>query len=123
MKIENPFFFMKRCHYLLYTYRLIFLKWKSCVVQRETYTRQAEKLKEKVRTMFNNLENPLDLLELVDTLQRLGLAYHFDAEINQTLLNVYNNNSDDKWKKGNLYATSLQFRLFRQYGYDVSEGS
>ncbi|TXG47464.1 hypothetical protein EZV62_026758 [Acer yangbiense] len=42
--------------------------------------------------MFNNLENPLDQLELVDTLQRLGLAYHFDAEINQTLLNVYNNN-------------------------------
>ena len=91
-------------------------------MQRETYTRHAEKLKEKVRTMFNNLENPLDQLELVDTLQRLGLAYHFDAEINQTLLNVYNT-SDDKWKKGNLYATSLQFRLFRQHGYDVSQGS
>ncbi|KAK0579983.1 hypothetical protein LWI29_034487 [Acer saccharum] len=71
--------------------------------------------------MFNNLENPLDQLELVDTLQRLGLAYHFHAEINQTLLDVYNNNGDDKWKKGNLYATSLQFRLFRQHGYDVSQ--
>ncbi|KAK2642369.1 hypothetical protein Ddye_024132 [Dipteronia dyeriana] len=86
----------------------------------ETYTKQAEKQKEKVRTMFNNLENPLDQLELVDTLQRLGLAYHFDSEINQAMLNVYNT-SDDKWKKANLYATSLQFRLFRQHGYDVSQ--
>ncbi|KAL5772630.1 hypothetical protein ACOSQ2_012554 [Xanthoceras sorbifolium] len=78
----------------------------------ETYTRHAEKLKEK----------PLDQLELIDTLQRLGLAYHFDTEINKTLHNVYNNSDgDDLWKEGNLYATSLEFRLLRQHGYYVPQ--
>ncbi|KAH7569045.1 hypothetical protein JRO89_XS06G0093900 [Xanthoceras sorbifolium] len=64
----------------------------------------------------NIVSKPLDQLELIDTLQRLGLAYHFDTEINKTLHNVYNNSDgDDLWKEGNLYATSLEFRLLRQH--------
>lgn len=72
--------------------------------------------------MINNVDNPLEQLELVDNLQRLGLAYHFENEINNILNNVHNN-SDDKWKIGNLYATSLEFRLLRQHSYNVTEGS
>ncbi|KAK4859079.1 hypothetical protein QYF36_026502 [Acer negundo] len=89
----------------------------------EVYTRRAELLKEKVRDMIGNVSEPLDRLELIDALQRLGLAYHFDAEMKKTLQNVYNNRDDDRsWKKDNLYATSLEFRLFRQHGYDVPQG-
>lgn len=72
--------------------------------------------------MINNVTNPLDQLELIDTLQRLGLAYHFETEIRNMLHNIYNN-EDDKWKKENLYATSLEFRLLRQHGYHVSQGT
>ncbi|KAH9783538.1 TPS27 [Citrus sinensis] len=63
---------------------------------------------------------PLDQLELIDNLQRLRLAYHFETEIESILHNIYNN-KDDKWKNENLYATSLEFRLLRQHGYNVSQ--
>ncbi|KAK9227254.1 hypothetical protein WN943_012303 [Citrus x changshan-huyou] len=86
----------------------------------EICQRQAEKLKGKVKTMINNVTNPLDQLELIDALQRLGLAYHFETEIRNIFHNIYNN-EDDKWKKENLYATSLEFRLLRQHGYHVSQ--
>ncbi|KAI9197828.1 hypothetical protein LWI28_005262 [Acer negundo] len=76
----------------------------------EVYTRRAKLLKEKVREMIGNVSEPLDRLELIDSLQRLGLAYHFEAEIKKTLQNVYNNRDVDRsWKKDNLYATSLEF--------------
>ncbi|KAI9197648.1 hypothetical protein LWI28_002090 [Acer negundo] len=55
----------------------------------EVYTRRAELLKEKVRDMIGNVSEPLDRLELIDALQRLGLAYHFEAETKKTLQNVY----------------------------------
>lgn len=74
--------------------------------------------------MINNVkkDNPLHQLELVDNLQRLGLGYHFENEINN-ILNGVHSNSDDKWKKENLYATSLEFRLLRQHNYNITEGS
>ncbi|XP_044507234.1 (R)-limonene synthase 1, chloroplastic-like [Mangifera indica] len=90
----------------------------------DKYREKADKLTEEVRKMTDNVdkENPLKQLELVDNLQRLGLAYRFENEINNILNNIHNN-SDDKWKKGNLYATSLEFRLLRQHSYNISEGS
>ncbi|KAH9751588.1 Beta-myrcene/(E)-beta-ocimene synthase 2 [Citrus sinensis] len=54
-------------------------------------------------------------------LQRLGLAYHFETEIRKILHNIYNSNKDYNWRKENLYATSLEFRLLRQHGYPVSQ--
>lgn len=83
--------------------------------------RRAEKLKGKVWIMINNVADPLDQLELINPLQRLGLAYHFDTEIENILHNIYNNNTD-KWKKDNLYGTSLEFRLLRQHGFHISQG-
>ncbi|KAF8409091.1 hypothetical protein HHK36_005164 [Tetracentron sinense] len=85
----------------------------------ERYTRQAEKLRGDVRTLFNNTVEPLARLELVDVLQRLGLAYHFEEEIKRTLETVYT--SSNKWSKEDLYATSLHFRLLRQHGYQVPQ--
>ena len=37
---------------------------------------------------------------------------------------LYNNDqSGDMWRKENLYATSLKFRLLRQHGYNISQGN
>nr|QBK56507.1 d-limonene synthase [Citrus japonica] len=87
----------------------------------ETYRRRAEELKGKVKTAIKDVTEPLDQLELIDNLQRLGLAYRFETEIRNILHNIYNNNKDYVWRKENLYATSLEFRLLRQHGYPVSQ--
>ncbi|XP_017605873.1 terpene synthase 10-like [Gossypium arboreum] len=91
-------------------------------VQDESYNERASKLQEEVRMMLGNMVDSLEKLELIDTLQRLGLSYHFEAEINKTLKNI----SIDRigtvaWKKDNLYATALEFRLLRQHGYKVDQ--
>ncbi|XP_017640902.1 terpene synthase 10-like [Gossypium arboreum] len=91
-------------------------------VEDESYKEQARKLKEEVRMMLGNVVDPLEKLELIDTLQRLGLSYHFEAEINKTLKNISTNHiSTAAWKKDNLYATALEFRLLRQHGYKVDQ--
>ncbi|XP_031262430.1 (R)-limonene synthase 1, chloroplastic-like [Pistacia vera] len=86
----------------------------------EAYRKKAEKLTEEVRMIINSMDNPLDQLELIDNLQRLGVANHFEREIKNILDRVHNI-SDHKWKKGNLYATSLEFRLLRKHGYYITE--
>ncbi|KAH1063671.1 hypothetical protein J1N35_028658 [Gossypium stocksii] len=91
-------------------------------VQDKSYKVRARKLKEEVRMMLGNVVDPLEKLELIDTLQRLGLSYHFEAEINKTLKNISTNHiSTVAWKKDNLYATALEFRLLRQHGYKVDQ--
>ncbi|XP_040959132.1 (R)-limonene synthase 1, chloroplastic [Gossypium hirsutum] len=95
----------------------------------DEYTRQVEELKGTVKKMMIG-DQPLEQLEMIDNLQRLGVAYlgfcshlsyHFDDKINNILLNVYKN-SNDQMKKGNLYATASEFRLLRQHGYHSSSG-
>ena len=64
-------------------------------------------------------------LELVDQLQRLGLSYHFQTEINQILENMnekFQNRKDLEWNN-DLYATSLHFRILRQHGYYIPQGN
>ena len=69
------------------------------------------------------IENPLKQLELIDTIQRLGISYHFENEIKNVLKRTYEkSNENDDSEKNNLYATSLKFRLLRQHGFNVSQG-
>lgn len=79
-------------------------------------------MKEEVRMIFNNVVEPLNQLELIDQLQRLGLDYHFRDEINYTLKNVHNGQKSETWEK-DLHATALEFRLLRQHGHYISPGN
>lgn len=73
--------------------------------------------------MLGKVEQPLDQLELIDLLQRLGISYQFEDEIKRLLNSIYcNHNIDDKWKKENLHATALEFRILRQNGYSIPQG-
>lgn len=75
--------------------------------------------------MLEKETNPLAQLELIDTLQRLGVSYHFEEEINNLLKGIYLMSKDPgngKGKENNLHATALEFRLLRQYGYWVNQG-
>ena len=66
---------------------------------------------------------PLDQLELIDLLQRLGVSYHFDNEIERIMNKIHKDyGEDDGWKKEDLHATTLEFRLPRQHGYNVPQG-
>ncbi|KAL1802473.1 hypothetical protein DCAR_0934040 [Daucus carota subsp. sativus] len=63
-----------------------------------------------------------ELISLVDDIQRLGLSYHFEAEIDIILQEInasfheyYGSTNDD-----NLHEFTLSFRLLRQQGHNVS---
>lgn len=71
--------------------------------------------------MLVNEMDPLEKLELIDTLQRLGLSFHFEDEIETTLKKISTDQSCVAWKKDSLYATAIEFKLFRQHGYYVSQ--
>ncbi|KAK7324634.1 hypothetical protein VNO77_28356 [Canavalia gladiata] len=85
---------------------------------------QAQILKEEVKKMFQSStnENITQKLNFIDTVQRLGVSYHFEQEINGVLEQIHN-----KFLKNNainedfdLYFLALLFRLLRQQGYQIS---
>ncbi|WKA02030.1 hypothetical protein VitviT2T_020271 [Vitis vinifera] len=89
---------------------------KTCIGRFDTLTRE-------VKMMLGKVEKPLDQLELIDLSQRLGISYQFEDEIKRLLNSIYcNYNMDDEWKKENLHATALEFRILRQHGYCIPQG-
>ena len=94
------------------------------VVQGESYTRRVNKLKEEVRMMLEKMVDPVNKLELIDLLQKLGLSYHFEDDIKKSLKSIYDNiSNNDTWDKEALYVVALKFRLLRRHGYNVSQGN
>ncbi|KAA8519937.1 hypothetical protein F0562_014153 [Nyssa sinensis] len=74
----------------------------------------AQKLKE-VKHVFSKVgEDPLEGLIMIDAVQRLGIDYHFQEEIESVLQNQFMGTENN-----NLYEVSLRFRLLRQEGYHV----
>ncbi|KAG6499275.1 hypothetical protein ZIOFF_039032 [Zingiber officinale] len=78
--------------------------------------KRVEELKVEVKSMFEDTSDILQLMNLIDSIQMLGLDYHFENEIDKALRLIYE--VDDK--NYGLYETSLRFRLLRQHGYHVS---
>ncbi|KAL4310676.1 hypothetical protein GQ457_01G047560 [Hibiscus cannabinus] len=89
--------------------------------QEESFKEEAMRLVGQVRMMLEKALEPLEKIELIDTLQRLGLSYHFHYEINKILEGIWSDEGDFSWKTDNLYATALEFRLLRQHGYKVTQ--
>ncbi|KAL6987024.1 (-)-germacrene D synthase [Sarracenia purpurea var. burkii] len=76
-------------------------------------------LKEKVRKMLEVVATkPSDKLNLIDSIQRLGISYHFETEIETALLHLFE--TRDYHSNDDLYTTALSFRLLRQQGHFVS---
>ncbi|XP_019163651.1 PREDICTED: (-)-alpha-terpineol synthase-like [Ipomoea nil] len=101
-----------------------FMQKQTSVYLGEKYSDRAAKLKENVREMLENVKKASlsDQLELIDVVQRLGLSYHFNHEIQKILASLHtmmNNNVGQK--NENLCETALRFRLLRQEGYHVSQ--
>ncbi|XP_018851407.2 (-)-germacrene D synthase-like [Juglans regia] len=81
--------------------------------------REVEELIEEVRReLLASADQPSKQLNIIDVLQRLGVAYHFERDIGEALERIYASSgaSDDN----DLYHVSLHFRLLRQQGFRVS---
>ncbi|XP_077251447.1 alpha-terpineol synthase, chloroplastic-like [Tasmannia lanceolata] len=85
----------------------------------KSYVQPIEKMKEDVRCLLRREEQPVSRLKLIDTLQRLGVGYHFKNEIKEAL-GIISIDERNTRRKSDLYATALKFRLLRQHGFEVS---
>ncbi|GAY68945.1 hypothetical protein CUMW_268120 [Citrus unshiu] len=78
-----------------------------------------EALKEEVRRMITDAEDkPVQKLRLIDEVQRLGVAYHFEKEIEDAIQKLCPNYIDSN--SPDLHTVSLHFRLLRQQGIKIS---
>jgi hypothetical protein len=76
-----------------------------------------EELKGNAKCLLaSNNKDSGDLLKLASTMQRLGVAYHFEKEIEEALSLMYPDVTS------NLYTTALQFRFLREHGFSISSG-
>ncbi|XP_058220677.1 (-)-germacrene D synthase-like [Rhododendron vialii] len=98
-----------------------FLVYASVAMEVDVKTEQRiELLKEKVREMIAaSADKPSQKLSLIDAIQRLGVGYHFETEIETKLLDIYETyhemaNDED------LYTVAQSFRVLRQQGHPVS---
>nr|QEY10189.1 terpene synthase 5 [Scutellaria barbata] len=88
--------------------------------EQNNYAQGIEEMKKKVKIMLGAASSTLDKnsIILIDTIERLGLAYHFETEIEEMLQQIHNfhaNNRDD-----DLFTVALGFRMLRQHQYHVS---
>ncbi|KAL5549586.1 hypothetical protein UlMin_004817 [Ulmus minor] len=69
-------------------------------------------------------DDPQNQLKLIDAVQRLGLSYHFENEIEQALHDQYSlyvaYKNDHGDHEEDLNHVALRFRLLRQHGYYIS---
>ncbi|KAJ9554941.1 hypothetical protein OSB04_009555 [Centaurea solstitialis] len=90
----------------------------------EDYKARVYSLKKAVKMMIPKVvPNPLNCLELVDNLQRLGVSYHFEEEINHVLDMIYGNyfETREQWNGMDMNLKALGFRLLRKRGYHVPQ--
>ncbi|KAH7544503.1 hypothetical protein JRO89_XS15G0176900 [Xanthoceras sorbifolium] len=67
------------------------------------------------------INDPAEKVSLINSLNRLGMSYHFRAEIEEHLNHIFEAQPsliDDN--DYDLYTTALLFRVLRQHGYKMS---
>ncbi|MED6213263.1 hypothetical protein PIB30_091447, partial [Stylosanthes scabra] len=73
-----------------------------------------------IRQNHDNGEEIWHKLDLINDVKRLGLSYHFEKEIAETLDMFVSTTSGNFVNTKSLHETALSFRLLREYGYEVS---
>ena len=107
----------------IYIYIYIALTANSLQIIMEKYAKEVELLKEEVRAMLLDGDTaPAEKMCLINSLHRLGVSYHFEKEIEDQLDHIFQLRSSIDYDEYDLYTISLQFRVFRQHGYNMSCG-
>jgi hypothetical protein len=90
-------------------------------LQKEEYAMQLNKWVVEVKCHFVQEFDVLQKLELVDWIHKLGLASHFEKEIDDFLQTIFT--SAQNFNKFSVHMSTLCFKLLRLHGYHVfSEG-
>nr|XP_027083589.1 viridiflorene synthase-like [Coffea arabica]XP_027102276.1 viridiflorene synthase-like [Coffea arabica] len=90
----------------------------------EMYAKEIEMLKEEVMSMLLETEKPMmEKFDVIDKIERLGISHYFEDKIEhqlQELFDTYPNFQEHP--ECDLLTAALQFRLFRQHGFNISCG-
>lgn len=88
------------------------LKWRQ----------ELERLKEEVRKKLVAVGgDPKERIIYIDAIEQLGVAYHFEEEIEAILQQFYDKyNEHDYLYNDDLHYVALRFRILRQHGFVVS---
>nr|AMB57287.1 plastid terpene synthase [Osmanthus fragrans] len=79
------------------------------------------KLEEAVKYMLaDEGKEPLDILQLIDEIQRLGLGYRFRESTKCALDRIIRSGKVTKKTGHSIHACALYFTLLRQHGYEIS---
>nr|UYW66144.1 delta-cadinene synthase [Salvia pomifera] len=100
-----------------------FLKYTDDVTKITTAEKQVlEKEKEDVKKLIAQTPDDSTVkIELIDAIQRLGVAYHFPKEIDESLQKIHDTYQTQSRKdKDDARVLALRFRLLRQQGYRVT---
>ncbi|CAL9241937.1 unnamed protein product [Arabidopsis halleri] len=102
-----------------------FLKFSMADSDLDALEREIEVLKPKVReNIFMLSSRDKDAMKRtilsIHFLDSLGLSYHFEKEIEESLKPAFDEVEDLIADENNLYTISTIFRVFRTYGYDMS---
>jgi Terpene synthase, N-terminal domain len=81
--------------------------------------KKADELRETIRAMINAATDATQIMNLIDSIQRLGIDYHFQSEIDDKLQCL----QEIKFESNDLHQVALRFRLLRQHGCYVSPGT
>ncbi|KNA11925.1 hypothetical protein SOVF_130630 [Spinacia oleracea] len=88
----------------------------------ERYAKEIESLKEEVGKMLI-LDDDVDFgkkMSLIDVVERLGVSYYFENEIEEMLNNIFQEFAAKNFKtEYDLYNIASQFRIFRQHGHKM----
>nr|XP_034909751.1 probable terpene synthase 6 [Populus alba]TKR66322.1 terpene synthase/cyclase family protein [Populus alba] len=87
----------------------------------ESYSRKVEVLKENVKDMLMaSKKDTVEHIEFINQLCRLGVSYHFDDEIENSLKEIFYDLPNLLEKHDfDLYTVSLLFRVLRQHGFKI----
>ncbi|KAL4619518.1 hypothetical protein ACB092_06G084800 [Castanea dentata] len=99
-----------------------FLSYANDSMETNDNLEQVQRLKEEVgKLLMAPIDKPSQKLELIDAIQRLGVSYHFESEIDEILQQIYKDlhNEVGQEDNGSLYTVALRFRLLRQQGYNI----
>nr|CAN60658.1 hypothetical protein VITISV_029939 [Vitis vinifera] len=83
---------------------------------------QVQQLKEVRKMLITDDDDSEQKLLLIDAIQRLGVAYHLESEIDEALQLVFDGYVISAEEDDDAYTAALRLRLLRQQGYNVSCG-
>jgi Terpene synthase, N-terminal domain len=76
-------------------------------------------LKDKVGDKLRSTTDAVEMVNIIDTIEHLGIGYHFKRDIDDALCHLHGAKLDN-W---DLHHVATRFRILRQHGFNASSGN